>query len=126
MFNSFVTPSFVAHQVPLSMRFSRQEYWNGVPFPSPGDLHFHQCYEYIRIYEYTYMHRSVSEIIHISCAKFKSFTGGIMENLSNRLVWKLSLCMANVSLCQSLSHVRLFVTPWTTVHQAPLSMEFSK
>ena len=53
------------------------------------------------------MHRSVSEIIHISCAKFKSFTGGIMENLSNRLVWKLSLCMANVSLCQSLSCARL-------------------
>ena len=28
----------VAHQVPLSMEFSRQEYWNGLPFPSPGDL----------------------------------------------------------------------------------------
>ena len=27
--------------------------------------------------------------------------------------------------CQSLSHVRLFVTPWTVAHQAPLSMEFS-
>ena len=38
MFNSFVTSSFVAHQVPLSVRFSRQEYWNGVPFPSPGYL----------------------------------------------------------------------------------------
>ena len=28
----------VAHQAPLSMEFSRQEYWSGVPFPSPGDL----------------------------------------------------------------------------------------
>ena len=28
----------VAHQAPLSMEFSRQEYWNGLPFPSPGDL----------------------------------------------------------------------------------------
>ena len=28
----------VAHQVPLSMRFPRQEYWNGLPFPSPVDL----------------------------------------------------------------------------------------
>ena len=27
-----------AHQDPLSMEFSRQEYWNGLPFPSPGDL----------------------------------------------------------------------------------------
>ena len=29
---------YVAHQAPLSMGFSRQEYWNGLPFPSPGDL----------------------------------------------------------------------------------------
>ena len=28
----------VARQAPLSMGFSRQEYWNGLPFPSPGDL----------------------------------------------------------------------------------------
>ena len=31
-------PWTVAHQAPLSMEFSRQEYWNGLPFPSPGDL----------------------------------------------------------------------------------------
>ena len=34
----FVTVWTVAHQAPLSMKFSRQEYWNGLPFPSPGDL----------------------------------------------------------------------------------------
>ena len=34
----FATPWAVTHQVPLSMRFSRQEYWNELPFPSPGDL----------------------------------------------------------------------------------------
>ena len=28
----------VAHQAPLSLEFSRQEYWSGLPFPSPGDL----------------------------------------------------------------------------------------
>ena len=28
----------VAHQVPLSMGFSRQEYWSGLPFPTPEDL----------------------------------------------------------------------------------------
>ena len=28
----------VAHQAPLSMGFSRQEYWSGLPFPSPGDF----------------------------------------------------------------------------------------
>ena len=34
----FVTPWTVAHQASQSMGFSRQEYWSGLPFPSPGDL----------------------------------------------------------------------------------------
>ena len=34
----FVTPRTVAPQAPLSMGFSRQEYWSGLPFPPPGDL----------------------------------------------------------------------------------------
>ena len=34
----FVTPWTVAYQASLSMGFSRQEYWSGLPFPSPGDL----------------------------------------------------------------------------------------
>jgi len=33
----FVTPWTVAYQVPPSMEFSRQEYWNGLPFPLPED-----------------------------------------------------------------------------------------
>ena len=32
------TPWTVARQAPLSIGFSRQEYWSGLPFPSPGDL----------------------------------------------------------------------------------------
>ena len=35
---TIVTPWTVACQAPLSMGFSRQEYWTGLPFPSPGDL----------------------------------------------------------------------------------------
>ena len=34
----FATPWTVAHQAPPSMGFSKQEYWSGLPFPSPGDL----------------------------------------------------------------------------------------
>ena len=34
----FATPWTVAHQAPLSMRFPREEYWIGLPFPSPGNL----------------------------------------------------------------------------------------
>ena len=33
-----VTPWTVARQAPLSMGYPRQEYWGGLPFPSPGDL----------------------------------------------------------------------------------------
>ena len=38
MSDSSATPWTVAHQVPLSMGFPRQEYWSGWPFPFPGDL----------------------------------------------------------------------------------------
>ena len=34
----FATPWIVARQVPLSMEFCRQEYWSGLPCPSPGDF----------------------------------------------------------------------------------------
>ena len=38
MSDSFGTPWTVAHLASLSMGFPRQEYWSGLPFPSPGDL----------------------------------------------------------------------------------------
>ena len=36
--SSALAGGFFAHQVPLSKEFSRQEYWSGLSFPSPGDL----------------------------------------------------------------------------------------
>ena len=38
LYPTLATPWTVAHQAPLSKGFSRQEYWRGLPFPSPGDL----------------------------------------------------------------------------------------
>ena len=38
MFDSVGTPRTVAHQAPLSVGFPRQEYWSGLPFPSPRNL----------------------------------------------------------------------------------------
>ena len=38
MSHSFATQWILTHQAPLSMGFPRQEYWNGLPFLSPGDL----------------------------------------------------------------------------------------
>ena len=40
----FATPWTVAHQAPLSMEFSRQEYWSRLPVPSPGDLIYSSAY----------------------------------------------------------------------------------
>ena len=37
-YDPFVTPWTVARQAPVSMGFSRQEHWSGLPFPSPGTL----------------------------------------------------------------------------------------
>ena len=37
-FYSLVTPWTIFLQAPLSMEFPRQEYWSGLPFPSPGDV----------------------------------------------------------------------------------------
>ena len=38
LFLTLATPWTLACQAPLSIGFSRQEYWSGLPFPSPGDL----------------------------------------------------------------------------------------
>ena len=38
MSNSFAIPWTLAHQAPLSIGLSQQEYWSGLPFPPPGDL----------------------------------------------------------------------------------------
>ena len=45
------TPWTVAHQAPLSMWFSRQEYWGGLPFPSPFRLH-----------------KNTLDLIHVACS----------------------------------------------------------
>ena len=46
----FVAPWTVAYEAPPSMEFSRQEYWSGLPLPSPGlsNLHFHKVAEWKR------------------------------------------------------------------------------
>ena len=38
IFNRTTELTRLAHEAPLSMEFSRQEYWSGLPFLSPGDL----------------------------------------------------------------------------------------
>ena len=89
----------VAHQapLPLSMGFPRQEYWNGLPFPSPGDL--------------------PNPEIKLLSPPLQAFSLPLSHLGSPWLTeW--------ASDCQLLSHVQLFATLWTVARQAPLSMEF--
>ena len=44
--NSFATPRTIAHQALLSMGFPRQEYWSGLPFPSPEYRHLISNYKF--------------------------------------------------------------------------------
>ena len=101
----FGTPWTVALQVPLSMEFPRQEYWNileywsGCPFLSAGDL------PYLWI-------KSVS-------LASPSLVGRI-------LITTREVPYIPISSVQSLSRVRLFATPWITAHQASLSITNSR
>ena len=81
-------PWTIAHQAPPSMGFSRQEYWSGLPFPSPNPKE-RQCQRMFRLW--------------YSCTH-------------------LTHQQSQFSSVKSLSHVRLFVNPWTAVCQACLSI----
>ena len=96
-----VTLWTVTCQVPLSMGFSRQDYWSGLPFPSPGDL----------------PDPGIKPVSLTSPALTNRFftIGATWEAL--QLGW---------SEVKSLSGVQLFETPWTVAYQAPQSMEFSR
>ena len=95
----FVTLWTVARQAPLSLGFSRQEYWSGLPSPPPGDL----------------MAPGI---------KPSSFTS---PALAGRFFLYFFCFTTSARLeVKSLSHFQLFATPWTVAYQAPPSMGFSR
>ena len=51
---TFATPWTVAHQAPLSMGFSRQEYWSGLPFSSPGAKPFTTVTTFYSFFVFSY------------------------------------------------------------------------
>ena len=98
----FVILWTVAHQAPLSMSFSRQEYWSGLPCPPPGDL----------------PHPGMEPMSLTSFA----LAGGFFTTSAT---WETSLLVRKVKV-KSLSHVPLFATPWTVAYQVLLPMGFSR
>ena len=87
----------VACQAPLSMGYSRQEYWSGLSWPPPGDL----------------SNPGVKPGSPGMAGRF--FT--TMGNPGRSLL---------LLLLSHFSHVRLCVTPWKAAHQAPQSLGFSR
>ena len=95
----------IAHQAPLSLGFSRQEYWSGLSFPSPGDLS-----------------DPGSEPRSPALQAVSCITGEFFSD------WATTEALLGPGLCMlcRFSRVQLFVTPWTVAHQVPLSMGFSR
>ena len=91
-------PRTAACQAPLSMGFSRQEYWSGLPCPPPVDL----------------PHPGVKPSVFC-----------LLHQWAGSLPPAPPVC-DQFSSVQSLSHVWLFATPWTTVCQASLSITNSQ
>ena len=92
----FMAPWIVAHQAPLPMDFSRQKYWNGVPFPIPRDL-------------------PAPRVEPASLAS-PLLAGGFFTTSAT---WEAPLFF-------QFSCVWLFATPWTAAHQASLSITNSQ
>ena len=90
---ALLQPCGLSHQTPLSMRFPRQEYWSGLPFPFPGG---------------SSQLRDWTLVFFIAGGFFKppGKPTGYIQFSSGQL----------------LSCVRLFVTPWIAAHQASLSI----
>ena len=139
-------PWTVAHQAPLSMGFSRQEYWNGWPFPSLGDfpnpginlasLRSPALAGGFFTTSATWVGSTAAAKSLQSCPTLcdpidgsqpGSPVPGILQartlewvaiSFSNAWKWKVKV--------KSLSRAWFLATPWTAAHQAPPSMGFSR
>ena len=115
-----VTPWTVAHQAPLSMGFSRQEYWIGLPFPSPGKSHL----------ENTTIHLD----LHNPALKLPRYTERNAQRECQGTKGTRKLVKSQKGRWETPAHTPVevpsvgsdSVTPWTVAHQAPLSMGFSR
>ena len=93
----FVTAWTVAHWAPLSLEFSRQEYWSGLSFPFPG----------------------ISRSRDQNCISCISCIG--RQILYHCTIWEAPVNVMHATLSR-FTHVWLFVTFWTVAFQAPLSI----
>ena len=116
-----------AHETPVSMGFPRQEYWSGLPFPSPGessqprDQTHVSCVSFIgRLWQILY-HWTTTWEIHLSCLKDPFSMKGF---LCKRIVFKTTLertrniwkhFLPETVILWLRSHHPIFPVAWTTL-----------
>ena len=114
-----VTPWTAAHQALLSLGFSRQEHWSGVPLPSPS---FHSAAAAAKS-----LQLCLTLCDPMDCSPPGSAVPRILQtrtlewvaiSFSNAGKWKVKM--------KSLSRVQLLVTPWTAAYQALPSIGFAR
>ena len=127
----------ITHQVPLSMGFSQQECWSGLPFPSPGDLPDPGVdpvslmspalaggfFTTSATWEPHYRGVAETQTVHPMCSTTSSAT--YQPHNLRKLLSHVFPSLGGV-LCVSLSYVWLLAISWTVAHQAPLPMGFSR
>ena len=116
------TPETAAHQTPPSLRFSRQEHWSGLPFPSP--IHQSEKWKWSRS-----VVKLLSPVQLCATPEMAAHRAPPSLRFSRQEHWSGLPCILQcmkVKSVKSLSRVRLLATPWTAAHQAPPSMGFSR
>ena len=107
-----------AHHAPPSLEFSWQEYWSGLPFLSPRR-------------QYAAAAKSRQWCLTLGNPTDGSPSGSSIPGIlqARTLEW-VAISFSNAGKqkvkVKLLSHARLLATPWTTAHQAPRSMGFSR
>ena len=128
---TLVIPCKVAHQAPPFMEFSRQEYWSGLPFPSPEDLPdpgIEPCSPILQADALPseppgkpHNGRGIVLVIMLVQVAQTRTTPGSLRTMV------ILFLNAGVSVhAQLLSCVGFLETPWTVACQSCLSMEFSR
>ena len=124
----FVTLWTVVRQASPSMGFSRQEYWSGVPLPSPLGCHF--LLQGIFLTQGSnlglpHCRQVLYPLSHEGSPTFKQGLAKLKAQLSHILIFIHSEGRTSEPV-KLLSCDQLFETPWTVAYQAPPSMEFSR
>ena len=114
----------VAHQAPLSMGFPRQEYWNGLQFPPPGDL-LDPSTCLLNIFQTQVFLSITAANISVQSSSF-GYLDHCRRNLHNTAYSCCPLLIPVCAMLSSFSCVRFFEALWTVACQTPLAVGFPR